>query len=663
MGSSTRVLFFVALLLFVLPGSSAAAGAPQPDHLLVGFKPDASAASRATAIRALGARVDRDLAGAGVTRLVLGTEGDAAAAARQLARDGSVAFAEPDALARTGFVPNDPLWLSDPYTEQGQWGWRKASIDRAWDIARGSPNVVVAVIDTGVDRDHPDLAGVLVPGATFTSVLSSGCTGGDDDDNSHGTHIAGVIGALANNAVGISGVASGVRIMPIKALDCVGTGAISDIAEGIVWATDHGARIVNVSLGTTADSTTLRNAVRYALDRNVLVVAAVGNCGGGGGRCISPNVPEYPAALPGVLGVGATASDDTIASFSTRGPQVAITAPGLRMVSTTPRGNTFLSGRGVTSGYAPLSGTSQASAFVAGVAALVWSAEPALTAAQVYARLVSTADDLGDPGRDDVFGAGRVNAFRAVAHASVSQGFGATYDVRSVPHAVVAGSSFVTPITLTNDTGVVWKASGADAVRLGYHWIDQAGRARIWDGLRTTLGADVRPGESVTLAARVIAPTLAAGYALRFDLVRDGQAWYSQRGVVPADVGVSVGAGFGATYAAALETPVMTGGSVGAMTVTLTNTGLATWPAAGASPVRLAYHWARPDGSLVSWDGLRAQALDADVPPGASVTTRLLIAPPQLHGAFVLRLDLVQEGVSWFSAQGIATRDLGFVID
>lgn len=329
---------------------------------------------------------------------------------------GVVAPRGPVADSAASFVADDGQASNAPYAGAGQWALRLMQVDRAWDIARGSPQIVVAVVDTGVDPDHPDLAGALLPGATFLNSVSPACTYDDVDDNSHGTHIAGIIGAAPNPSAGSGGVAFGVRILPVKVLDCAGTGSNADIAAGIVWAVDQGARIVNVSLGSQVASASLEDAVRYAEAHDVLIVAAAGNCGAGGGRCRRVNSAEYPAAFPGVLAVGATDAQDQVTSFSTRGWQIGVVAPGIRITSTTPHYATYQSARGVAKEHAPLSGTSQASAFVAGVAALMWSADPKLSATQVAQRIREYADDLGLPGRDDESGTGRVNAARAIRH-------------------------------------------------------------------------------------------------------------------------------------------------------------------------------------------------------------------------------------------------------
>ncbi len=161
----------------------------------------------------------------------------------------------------------------------------------------------------------------------------------------------------------------------------------------------------------------------------------------------------------------------------------------------------------------------------------------------------------------------------------------------------------------------------------------------------------------------MLAPPEAASYALRLDLVRDGVAWFSERGVAPADVAMTVDRGYAASYAPELGVTAIIGGAAATITVAITNTGTRSWPATELQPVRLAYHWLRPDGSIVVWDGLRAPAFASDIAPGERITTRLVVAPPPMKGAYVLRLDLVQEGVAWFSAEGIAASDIGFIVD
>ena len=372
---------FIALVLLA-SGSSLARAASPAAHVLVTFAPDATASEREAAVRAIGGVVDGEIAAIGVTRIALAD--DARVAADVLTHQRGVAAAEPDGVMRLDFVPNDPLYLSDPYSGLGEWGLRAVKVDRAWDLTRGSPDVIVATVDTGVDANHPDLLGALLaPAQTLRNAGTSGCAISPVDDNSHGTHVAGIIAATANNGAGIAGVASGVKLLSIKALDCTGAGSLWDVASGITYAADHGARVVNVSIGTPDNSFTLQSAVEYAQNKGVLVVAAAGNCGTANSQCTQLNETSYPAAYPGVLAVGATAPDDRRAFFSTAAGFLSVVAPGERIVSTTPTYATWQSARGMTLTYGVMSGTSQAAPFVSGLAALILSANPTLTPAQV----------------------------------------------------------------------------------------------------------------------------------------------------------------------------------------------------------------------------------------------------------------------------------------
>ena len=642
-------------------GTLAASVSLDQPRILVRFRADATTAERERAIASVGGTIDRVLDAIAVTRLVLpipSTEDATGLAALRLARDPAVSAVEPDSTGRVGFAPNDSLYLTDPTNGLGQWGIRKAHVDQAWDLIRGSGAVIVAVIDTGIDTNHPDLAGVALPGTTIVTSPDPTCAPGSTiDDNGHGTHVAGLIAANGNNGIGIAGVAFGVKILPIKALDCQGQGLLSDVASSVIWATDHGARIINISLGSSASQQTLQDAIRYAVAHNVLVVSAAGNCGVASTRCDGViNEPQYPGAFPEVLAVAATDVNDQHAAFSNVNSYVAIAAPGQSIWSTTPTYPTTLSRSGVPSMYAPLMGTSQASPFVAGVAALVLSREPTLTGQQLRDRLVATADDLGAPGTDPVFGAGRVNALRAVS-ASASTIFGVRYDASAVP----ARASFVAPITaavtLTNTSSFAWAAGGTAPVHLSYHWIDAAGATVVWDGQRTSFPADVPVGGSVSVQAAIAMPKGAGTYSLHLDLVQEGVAWFSGKGVATANVTVTVASGIAASYAppASTQSKFLLGANP--FSVTLTNTGTVAWPAGGATPVHLSYHWLDPSGQIVLWDGARA-ALSADLQPGQSVIVSLPVASPADTGAYILRLDLVLEGLSWFSGLGVAPRDI-----
>lgn len=344
--------------------------------------------------------------------------------------DPRVAFAELDYAVRaaeTGFLtPNDPGWVQ-------QWGPAKIGVPIAWWVATGTPDVVIAVLDSGIQPDHEDLADRLwtnpgeVPGNKvdddgngrvddfqgwhfYHAWNGQAFVPGEDnqiaDEHGHGTHVAGIAGATFNNNVGIAGVAGGSRLMVVKVLDQQGEGQYSDVAQGIIYAVDNGAQVINLSFGGTSPSQTLQEAVNYAHARGVLVVAASGNDG-------SPVL--YPAACEHVLSVAATDQDDNRASFSNYGPEVDVAAPGVSIYST---GWPDDSRADCTSGYCRKSGTSVATPHIAGLAALMRSARPDLTVAQVTGIITSTAADVNTgtlTGWDEYLGWGRVEAGRALS--------------------------------------------------------------------------------------------------------------------------------------------------------------------------------------------------------------------------------------------------------
>lgn len=307
-----------------------------------------------------------------------------------LAASGEFEHVEPDAVASPGQDPNDPCYPS-------QWHLRKIQAPGAWSLSAGSASVTVAVVDSGVEAGHPDLAGKIVPGWNFLNG-----TADTSDVFGHGTSVAGAAAANSNNATGIAGVAWEARVMPLVALDANDRALYSDIARAILYAADHGVRVINVSLGGPTPSDALQSAVDYAWGRGAVVVASAMNA--------SNATPQYPAACDKVLAVAATTALDTLAPFSSFGGWVDLSAPGSSVLTTLAGGK-----------YAYRNGTSFAAPQVAGVAALLLAVRPGLTAEELVGILLQTCDDLGAPGFDPSFGWGRLNAGRALRRALAGQ--------------------------------------------------------------------------------------------------------------------------------------------------------------------------------------------------------------------------------------------------
>ncbi len=366
------------------------------------------------ALERLGAEVVRSYSD-GPTVLKLPASVNVDVAARQLGRLPGVLYAE-----RDGTVATSAVYPSDSALGQ-QWGLNAANdvdVDapEAWGVTPGSSSVIVAVLDTGMDVSHPELAGRLwvnpgeIPGNGrdddgngFADDVNgwdfSLDTGAMRDLDGHGTHVSGIIAAQANNGFGTVGVAPAVRLMPVRFIGANGEGAISDAVDGIYYAVANGARVINASWGGGGYSQALADAIRYAGSRNVVFVTAAGN-----DRLNLDNGKSYPASYrySNTLNVAAVDASGRLASFSNYGSRtVDVAAPGVNILSTVP------------GGYETMSGTSMATPFVSGVVALVTSMNPAATAAQVVQWVIGTAKPMaGLSGR--VISGGMVSAGRAV---------------------------------------------------------------------------------------------------------------------------------------------------------------------------------------------------------------------------------------------------------
>lgn len=387
----TLVALGVAILL--ISSFPAIVSAAPPDNLtavsdllsqqiLVKFKPDASLPEAAEIHRQLGGQVKETIPGIGV-QVVTVPRGQAKEKAKAYSANAKVAYAEPDFVAHALGSPDDPYFGL-------QWGLAKIGAPQAWDMTAGSHRINIAILDTGVDLDHPDLAGKIVSNVRFSN------SGSTDDVYGHGTHVAGIAAAMTNNGIGVAGLGYSSTIMNVKVLDDNGMGAYSWIVAGIIWAADNGAEIINLSLGAPYDSSAMEDAVNYAWSKGVVVVAAAGNNG--------DTTPMYPAYYTNCIAVAATDVNDTLAYFSSYGEWVDVSAPGVSIYSTAKN-----------NGYGYMSGTSMASPDVAGLAALVFtvvgdSNGNGFLNDEVRSRIQATCDNIGIGG----VGSGRINAYRAV---------------------------------------------------------------------------------------------------------------------------------------------------------------------------------------------------------------------------------------------------------
>lgn len=323
---------------------------------------------------------------------------------KKLEENPLVSYIEPEYLVHIQHIPNDPGYAK-------QWNLKLLNLETVWQNWSGSKDTIVAVIDTGILPGHPDLAGNIIPGYDFI-----------DDDNdptdtnkefSHGTHVAGIIGAMTNNQQGIAGINWQVSIMPIRVIGKEGTGDYSALIAGIYWAVDNGANVINLSLAGSMDTIALREAIQYAVQHQVTVVAAAGNNGS------SPIL--YPARYPEVISVGAVGPTRERAYYSNYGPELDLVAPGGDSSILTEKYNTILSTAGYMDNntavyqYTWAQGTSMAAPHVSASVALLYSAgitDPV----EIQRLLRETADDLGSPGPDSFYGAGLLNIKRALAY-------------------------------------------------------------------------------------------------------------------------------------------------------------------------------------------------------------------------------------------------------
>lgn len=362
-------------------------------EILVKFRPHVTAYGAQRSLDAEGLRTLEISPHSGLIRVQVSPGLEDATRAKLMAR-GDVEMTSLNHIFSVALVPNDSLYGS-------QWGLPKIKAPEAWDFVTGSGNVIIAVVDSGVDTSHIEFSGRIVD--PYDTIDDDAIP---EDTCGHGTHVTGIAAAEGNNGVGVAGVAWGVKILPVRTLTIVGSrcsGDEFDVQEGINWAVSHGAKVINLSLGALPSSShtceqefpVMSQAVKDAFNAGVLVVAAAGND--------FTSRLECPALQAEAMAVGATTSSDQRAYYSNYGTGLNIVAPGSGIYST------YLGG-----GYTSLSGTSMATPHVAGLAGLIWSADSSLTRTETWNIIQDTADDLGQTGYDLEYGYGRINALKAL---------------------------------------------------------------------------------------------------------------------------------------------------------------------------------------------------------------------------------------------------------
>ncbi len=731
------------------PVTVGAVPAAQPEQrtgeVVVKFRRSATLGDVGTALGQARADATKSTAGSGlvlVTPQSGQTDDDAIASLR--ARS-DVEFAEPNRIVSIAATPTDPLYVSN------QWSLPQIGLPTAWNTSTGSASVIVAVVDTGVDAAHPDLAGKITSGANAGFNFVAGNTN-TADDHFHGTFVSSIIAMNTNNAQGGAGVCWACMIMAVKVLDNTGSGSTFNVAQGVDWAVSHGAKVVNMSLGSSTPDPTLQTSVDNAWNAGVIVVAASGNSSG---------PVFYPAAYANAIAVGANDSTGVRSAFSNFGPELDLMAPGKGVLGADCTCN------GHPGGYAIGDGTSFASPHVAGVVALMISAG-ITDKNQIRSRLTTTATDMDVAGFDNNTGWGRVNAAGAIASSSTPTptatrtntpvpptatrtntptntptatrtntpvpptatrtntptntptntatatrtntpvpptatrtntatntatatstrtntpvpptatatssptatntatpsvpAYGVSWGVDSAASSLVAGSINSESISFTNTGTLTWTSTGANQIRLAYHWRRgpcPGTSIAVWDSGHTSLPVDVPTGGTVSgLAFNLITPSTAGNYCLQYDLIQEGITWFSWNGAAMLKKTISITSPAYVVQWGAHTTPsTVAAGSSNPVTVTFTNQGSLTWLASGANAVVLSYHWRNgpcAGSSIAVWNGQQA-ALTGDVATGNTLVGQAIsVLAPAAAGTYCLQYDLLQTGITWFSWQGAA---------
>lgn len=386
---------------------------------------------------------------------------------KELKKQPGVRFAQIDApVEALDLFPNDP-------DLSAQYGLINIRAPQGWEISTGSPIVTIAIVDSGVDFTHPDLVTKILAGYDFIE---------DDtlpqDEYGHGTHVAGIAAAATNNGQGVAGVSWGAQLLPVRVLNSTGSGSYSILAAGIVWAADHGAQIINLSLGGLTPDSTLLSAVNYAINRGCLLVAASGNDASGFLR--------YPAAFPVVVSVGSTNSINQRSGFSNYGSGLDLMAPGEAIYSTNTGG-----------GYFFRTGTSMSVSYVSGLAAVLWGRAGATTPHLVEIAMEQSALDLGPAGWDAEYGFGLIQMDRALLYAN--QVSNTKTPTTSYTGGLV--NMTATPISAFTSTPMVTLEAIIDISPSATSTTDEVSASQL-DGTATTVATDIKVTLTATPASK-----------------------------------------------------------------------------------------------------------------------------------------------------------------
>ncbi len=509
--TSVIVAATLALLGALTLSGSGAAGGAKPT-VLVKFKPGVDGAA------VVASKGDRVVGQTKTNALIVEVNSGLSASSAVAAYDGATGneYAEQNVAVQAALAsPNDPSYAQ-------QWGPAKINAVNGWSLFPGSfiapAGPVVAIVDSGVDTANPDLADGRVLIGSGANCVSGVCAAGPagDDSYGHGTHIAGIVAAATDNGLGVAGLAYNAAILPVKVLDSAGVGSAAGVANGISWAVDHGARVLNLSITTTGYSATLCDAVTYAVNAGALVVAAAGND--------ATFTNEYPAACAGAVGVAATDQNDAPATFSNYGyPDVFVAAPGVSILSTLP---------GAVWGND--SGTSMAAPFVTGLGALLLGQSPSRTAATAKQIIAKTAAKVGaGPYSGDKYnvcgggctwtsthGYGRIDAGAALTYGSTPR---FSFKLSAARATVTAGTATTATVTIAADpgyagnvglsvtglpTGATASLSPATVAAPGSSTLTVTTAATTAAGTYTVVvkGADAGDAQSTTLLLTVVVP-------------------------------------------------------------------------------------------------------------------------------------------------------------